>query len=60
MEKADEVKQEDVVNILITTAQADNDSVLQAMETAHIGYLLKPIRKEMLLRELKKLNLIES
>ena len=53
MEKADEVKQEDVVKILMTIARADKDSVLQAMEAACDGYLLKPIRKDLLLRELK-------
>ncbi len=49
----------DFAKILMTTALGDKDNILEAFAEQCDGYLVKPIRKDLLLQELLKLGLIE-
>jgi len=48
----------DATKVIMTTALADFEDVITAIEGDCNGYLLKPIKKEKLLAELKSLQLI--
>lgn len=48
----------DGVKVIMTTALSDSKNVLDAFREQCEGYLLKPIKGEKLLEELRKMNLI--
>ena len=50
----------DCVKVIMTTALADTDNILQAFREQCDGYLTKPIRQEKLLALLAKLSLIAA
>ena len=60
IEQAQKVKADDVVKIVMTTALGDSSNVLGAFKGGCEGYVVKPIDKQRLLTELRKLNLISE
>ncbi len=48
------------VNVLMTTALADHENIMQAMRNQCQGYLVKPIIEKQLVLKMKELNLIDS
>jgi len=49
----------DCVKVIITTALRDSEHIMAAFRTGCEAYIVKPVRKEELLKEMEKLGLIE-
>ena len=60
MEKADGILGLDGVKIIMTTALSDAKSIMRAFKSQCEAYLIKPIDKEKLLKQLQTLGLLEK
>lgn len=58
IENQKNIKKEDKVKIIMTTALNDTESIFEAFEIGCEGYAAKPINTEKFLEVMKKLNLI--
>ena len=58
MEKAKGIAPSDIAKIIMTTSVTDKDKVMEAINAQCDYYLIKPIQKKILLRELQRLKLI--
>lgn len=58
MEKEKGILGLDGVKVIITSALGDSKNVLGAFRTGCEGYLVKPVKKDKLIEEIKKLGLI--
>lgn len=58
MEEADQVFGSEQVKIIMTTALKDSKNVLQAFNAQCEAYLVKPIRKQELLQQIRSLGLM--
>ena len=60
LETASAIQPGDGAKIIMTTALSDSRNIMQAFRHQCEAYLIKPIRKQKLDEELKKLGLIEA
>ncbi len=60
LEQMRNTKDIDKIKVIITTAQGDKSNIVEALSRGNIAaYLMKPITKQKLIDELKKLKLID-
>ncbi len=60
LEKEEGIKRTDGAKIIMTTALNDKDTVIQAIQSFCDAYLVKPIKKTILLEKLQSLGLVEE
>ena len=59
MENKRQIAEADRVKVIMTTALSDTKHVMGAYNTGCEAYIVKPVRKEHLLKEMSKLGLVE-
>jgi len=60
IEKEQGIDEADRVKVIMTTVLSDYDNVTKAFRTGCESYIVKPVTKESLLREIEKLGLLSS
>ncbi|TFG48071.1 MAG: response regulator [Candidatus Brocadiia bacterium] len=59
-EQANNIHGSDGVKVIMTTAMTDSKHIFSAFRGGCESYIIKPVRKERLLKELKNLGLIQT
>jgi two-component system chemotaxis response regulator CheY len=59
LEKSKEIPPSDMAKIIMTTSVTEKEKVMEAIKAQCDYYLIKPVQKKILIRELQRLKLIQ-